>query len=208
MVCPGNAWIRPFGVPWSKRMSTGRNRVSSEAVCNEFEYGRDLLPRHVELLHDLLDASVLQVLDDGGDGKACALEHPGAAYLAWNALGRPGTGTSQVLPWSNSLTPAYGNSPGGSRRRFTGEFKQQAVRLVLDEGKRVTAVARELDLVLQPAHKARHQTDRAASSCSDIFAGHTVPTVANVGSSFAPAIVLDPCHVARYRGSVDSKLVP
>ena len=34
-----------------------------------------------------------------------------------------------------------------SRRRFTDEFKQQAVRLVLDEGKGVTAVARELDLV-------------------------------------------------------------
>ena len=34
-----------------------------------------------------------------------------------------------------------------SRRRFTNEFKQQAVRLVLDEGKSVTAVARELDLV-------------------------------------------------------------
>jgi transposase len=33
------------------------------------------------------------------------------------------------------------------RRRFTDEFKQQAVRLVLDEGKSVNAVARELDLV-------------------------------------------------------------
>lgn len=32
------------------------------------------------------------------------------------------------------------------RRRFTDDFKQQAVRLVLDEGKSVTAVARELDL--------------------------------------------------------------
>jgi transposase len=32
------------------------------------------------------------------------------------------------------------------RRRFTDEFKQQAVRLVLDEGQSVTAVARELDL--------------------------------------------------------------
>jgi transposase len=32
------------------------------------------------------------------------------------------------------------------RRRFTDEFKQQAVRLVLDEGKSVSAVARELDL--------------------------------------------------------------
>jgi len=34
-----------------------------------------------------------------------------------------------------------------SRRRFTDEFKQQAGRLVLDEGKSVSAVARELDLV-------------------------------------------------------------
>ena len=33
------------------------------------------------------------------------------------------------------------------RRRFTNEFKEQAVRLVLDEGERVNAVARELDLV-------------------------------------------------------------
>lgn len=33
------------------------------------------------------------------------------------------------------------------RRRFTDDFKEQAVRLVLDEGRSVTAVARELDLV-------------------------------------------------------------
>jgi transposase len=33
------------------------------------------------------------------------------------------------------------------RRRFTDDFKQQAVRLVLDDGKSVSAVARELDLV-------------------------------------------------------------
>ena len=31
------------------------------------------------------------------------------------------------------------------RRQFSEEFKQQAVRLVLDEGKSVAAVARELD---------------------------------------------------------------
>lgn len=33
------------------------------------------------------------------------------------------------------------------RRRFTDEFKQQAVRVMLAEGNGVTAVARELDLV-------------------------------------------------------------
>ena len=32
------------------------------------------------------------------------------------------------------------------RRRFDEEFKEQAVRLVLDEGKTVGAVARDLDL--------------------------------------------------------------
>ena len=34
-----------------------------------------------------------------------------------------------------------------ARRRFSDEFKAQTVRLVLNEGKSVTAVARELDLV-------------------------------------------------------------
>ena len=34
-----------------------------------------------------------------------------------------------------------------ARRRFSEEFKEQTVRLVLDEGKTVNAVARELDLV-------------------------------------------------------------
>jgi transposase len=33
-----------------------------------------------------------------------------------------------------------------TRRRFTSEFKTGAVRLVLDEGKTIGAVARELDL--------------------------------------------------------------
>jgi len=34
-----------------------------------------------------------------------------------------------------------------SRRKFSEEFKQQAARLVLEEGKSMAAVARELDLV-------------------------------------------------------------
>jgi transposase len=36
--------------------------------------------------------------------------------------------------------------PRRHRRRFDAEFKEQAVRLVLDEGKSVAAVARDLDL--------------------------------------------------------------
>ena len=36
--------------------------------------------------------------------------------------------------------------PRRPRRQFDDEFKEQAVRLVLDEGKSVAAVARDLDL--------------------------------------------------------------
>ena len=43
--------------------------------------------------------------------------------------------------------PMGGTSKRRPRRQFTDEFKASAVRLVLDEGKSVTAVARELDLV-------------------------------------------------------------
>ena len=38
-------------------------------------------------------------------------------------------------------------TPRRPRREFPDEFKAQAVRLVLDEGKSINAVARELDLV-------------------------------------------------------------
>jgi transposase len=38
------------------------------------------------------------------------------------------------------------NTGRRARRKFTGEFRAGAVRLVLDEGKTVGAVARELDL--------------------------------------------------------------
>src|SRR5262245_43560016 len=38
--------------------------------------------------------------------------------------------------------------PARARRQFTPEFKAGAVRLVLDEGKTVTQVARDLDLTV------------------------------------------------------------
>lgn len=38
------------------------------------------------------------------------------------------------------------------RRKFTDEFKAQAVRLVLDEGQSVTDVARDLDLARTALH--------------------------------------------------------
>jgi transposase len=45
-----------------------------------------------------------------------------------------------------------------ARRQFTQEFRAQAVRLVLDEGKTVGAVARELDLT---ASALRQWVERA-----------------------------------------------
>ena len=42
--------------------------------------------------------------------------------------------------------PMADTSPRRPRRRFDEEFKAQAVRLVLDEGKSVSSVARDLDL--------------------------------------------------------------
>jgi transposase len=50
----------------------------------------------------------------------------------------------KVDTMSRMATDSLGRRP---RRRFTDEFKAEAVRLVLDVGKSVTAVARELDLV-------------------------------------------------------------
>ena len=41
---------------------------------------------------------------------------------------------------------ADSSKPRRKRRQFGSEFKEQAVRLVLDEGKSVGAVARDLDL--------------------------------------------------------------
>ena len=50
---------------------------------------------------------------------------------------------------STMTDPHKGRRP---RRRFDDEFKAQAVRLVLDEGKSVTAVARDLDLARTALH--------------------------------------------------------
>ena len=42
---------------------------------------------------------------------------------------------------------AKGSGPRRVRRQFTPEFKAGAVRLVLDEGKTIAQVARDLDLI-------------------------------------------------------------
>ena len=60
--------------------------VGAEVLSDEVENGRHLLARDVELLDDLVDAEVLEVLDDRGYGQTSAFEHPGAAHLAEDAL--------------------------------------------------------------------------------------------------------------------------
>jgi transposase len=56
------------------------------------------------------------------------------------------------------------SKPRRARRQFDPEFKAQAVRLVLDEGKTVGAVARELDLtetaLREWVHRARADRTR------------------------------------------------
>src|SRR5688572_28826419 len=84
-VCPGSALIRPLGVPWSNRTSTGGD-FRAQAICHELENGRDLFARHIELLDYLVDAEVLEVLDDRVYRQTRALEHPGATHLAGDAL--------------------------------------------------------------------------------------------------------------------------
>ena len=55
-VCPDNARTSPFGVPWSKRMSTGGDVGSAQALSHQREDSGYLFARHVELLDDLVDA--------------------------------------------------------------------------------------------------------------------------------------------------------
>lgn len=79
MVCPDNARASPFGVPWSKRMSTGGEGVGAKALGYEVENGRHLLARDVELLDHLVHAEILKVLDHRGHRQASTAEHPGTA---------------------------------------------------------------------------------------------------------------------------------
>ncbi len=57
-----------------------------------------------------------------------------------------------------SRAMAETKKPRRPRRRFDDEFKEQAVRLVLDEGKSVGAAARDLDLT---ESSLRHWVERA-----------------------------------------------
>ena len=71
----------PRGVPWSNRMSINRRGSplwygSFQALGYEVEDGVNLLPRHVELFDYSVNAQVLKVLDNRGNGQARIIETP------------------------------------------------------------------------------------------------------------------------------------
>jgi transposase-like protein len=61
----------------------------------------------------------------------------------------------------------------GQRRGFSAEFKANAVRLVKSGGKRVTVLARELNVSRQLLYTWVRQADeRKGKPLSDVFPGH------------------------------------
>ena len=79
------------------------------------------------------------------------------------------------------------------RRQFTEEFRAQAVRLVLDEGKSVGAVARELDLT---ASALRQWVERARADRTGGKTGLTTAEREELGA--APQRTADRSGRARH----------
>ena len=82
----GNAPRRPgFEEDTHQRPDTGASRL----LAAKLENGLDLFPRYGKLPQHFVDGhAVFQVLEDDRHRRASALEHPGAADLARNALNR------------------------------------------------------------------------------------------------------------------------
>ena len=59
------------------------------------------------------------------------------------------------------------------RRKYSAEFKAEAINLVHSRGKDVTQLARELDISRQMLHSWVRQADRRKDKpLSDVFPGH------------------------------------
>jgi len=77
----------PCGVQWSKRTNISRRtrkvrrRRHFRTTCSELGQCLDFVARHVELLHDFLDAHVFEIFKDGSDRQTSATEHPRPAEL-------------------------------------------------------------------------------------------------------------------------------
>ena len=66
------------------------------ALSDEIQHGCYLVARHIELLHDVVDAEIFDILDDGGDGQPGALEHSGTGDSARDALDGLALGPTNV----------------------------------------------------------------------------------------------------------------
>src|SRR5262249_45496482 len=97
-------------------MSTGGDVGRAQALSHELEDSSYLFARHIELLDDLVDAQILEVLDNRGYGQTSTLEHPRAAHLAWDAFDGRALGPVKGRHCSDSLAPDYGKTPCPSRR--------------------------------------------------------------------------------------------
>jgi hypothetical protein len=85
-VCPDNARTSPFGVPWSKRMSTGGDVGSAQALSTNARTVASCsrLTSNCSMTSSMLRSSRFSMTR--GHGQTGALEHPRAPDLAGDAL--------------------------------------------------------------------------------------------------------------------------
>src|SRR3984957_13970793 len=112
MVWPPSARATPRGTPWSKRMSIhgdgGLRLWLLEALRHKFKHRRNLLPRHVELLHHFFDTQILKVLNDCGNRQPGIPEHPCAADLTRNAFH---SGALRPIEIRHIRSPSFQSAP-------------------------------------------------------------------------------------------------
>ena len=85
---------------------------------------------------------------------------------------------------ADTMSTMAANGGKRPRRRFTEEFRAQTVRLVLEEGKSVGAVARELDLTASALRQwvERARADRTSGK-TGLSAMSSFDSARNCGSS-------------------------
>ncbi len=96
-------------------MSTGGEGVRAKALSHNLEHRHHMLARYVELLDNLVNAQILEVLDDGGHRQTRTAEHSGAADPVGDALDRWTLGPVKRCHGSELLPPDYGE-PGWPSR--------------------------------------------------------------------------------------------
>jgi hypothetical protein len=92
---PVNERAIPRGVTWSKRMRMNRRTCIQrrgrcvQTASSEFQHSLNLLPRHIELIHDFVDRGArLKVLENSGNRHPCIAKHPRAAQSSRHAFNR------------------------------------------------------------------------------------------------------------------------